>query len=136
MSRIICIDFGLKRCGIATTDPMQIIATGLKVVPPKELLPFLKEYTKTEDVTRILIGLPLDLDGNATHATVPAQKMYLRLKKAFPKIDIEQIDERYSSKMASRALVQMGMRKSKRREKGNLDITAATMMLQEYLEQS
>lgn len=134
MARIVCIDFGLKRCGIAVTDPLQIIATGLTVVHPKELVDFIKQYKKTEEIETILIGLPKNLDESATHATEPAQKMYETLRKEFPDIAIKQIDERFSSKYASRAMVEMGMKKSDRRKKETVDIIAATMLLQEYMD--
>lgn len=133
MGRIVCIDFGLKRCGLAVTDPLKIIATGLDIVPPKELIPYLKKYVQAEPVELILIGLPKNFDGSDTHATRASQKTFEDMQKALPHIPIEQIDERYSSKLASRAMHEMGMKKSKRQEKGNVDIIAATMMLQEYL---
>lgn len=133
MARIICIDYGLKRCGIAVSDPMQIIATGLTVVHPKELIPSLKNYMLTEEVELILIGLPKSLDGSDTHATVPAQKAFEELKKNFQKTEIKQIDEQYSSKFAVREMHKMGMKKSERRKKENIDLIAATMLLQEYL---
>jgi len=134
MARIICIDFGLKRCGLAVTDPLQIIATGLEVVHPKDLIDFLKNYTRTEKVELILIGLPKSLDGSDTHATLPAQKMFETIQKALPDIPARQVDERFSSKIASREMLKMGMKKSVRRKKENIDLIAATMMLQEYLQ--
>ncbi|MCO6498274.1 MAG: Holliday junction resolvase RuvX [Chitinophagaceae bacterium] len=133
MPRIICIDYGLKRCGIAVTDPLQIIATGLKTVPEKELIPFLKEYIQMEETEKIIIGLPKNLDDSDTHATKPAQKAFEKLKKTFPEISVEQIDEQYSSKKAVQAMHEMGMKKSKRQEKGNIDLIAATMLLQDYM---
>lgn len=133
MARIICIDYGLKRCGIAVTDVLQIIATGLKTVPEKELLPFLKNYVQQEEVEKILIGLPKNLDNTDTHATRPAQKAYESLRKAFPQIPVEQIDEQYSSKRAVSAMHEMGMKKSQRQKKENIDLIAATMLLQEYM---
>ncbi len=134
MARIICIDFGMKRCGIAVTDPLKIIATGLTVVHPRELIDFLKKYIRDNEVELILIGLPVNLDGTPTHATLPAQDMYERLRKSLPQLEIRQIDERFSSREASRAMHTMGMKKSERRKKENVDIIAATMMLQEYME--
>lgn len=131
-----CVDFGMKRCGIAVTDPLQIIATGLTAVHPKELISFLKQYTQEEPVERILIGLPKNLDDSDTDATLPAQKMYETIRKSFPGIAAEQIDERFSSKYASRALIEMGMKKSDRQKKENLDIVAATMLLQDYMANS
>lgn len=133
MARIICIDYGLKRCGVAVTDPLKIIATGLAVVSPKELIPYLKEYVKKEPVELILIGLPKNLDGSDTHATAPSQKASENIQKAMPGIPVKQIDEQFSSKLASRAMHEMGMKRSQRMKKENVDLIAATMMLQEYL---
>lgn len=133
MARILCIDYGGKRTGIAVTDPLQIIASALTTVPTKELIPFLKEYMLREQVELILIGEPLNLDDSATHATPLVKAAISRLRKEFPQIPIETVDERYTSKMASRAMVEMGMKKKDRRKKENIDQIAATIMLQEYL---
>jgi putative Holliday junction resolvase len=133
MARIISIDFGQKRCGIAVTDPLQIIATGLEVLPPEKVIPFLKEYTRINETELILIGLPTNWDGSNTHATEPSQRMFERIKNAIPQIPVEQIDERFTSQIAAREMHRMGMKKSERRKKENVDIIAATMMLQEYL---
>lgn len=134
MGRIICIDFGLKRCGIAVTDPLQIIATGLAAVHPKELIPFLKNYRKENEIELILIGLPVSMNGTPTDATEPSQKMFQDIRKALPETTVKQLDERYTSKIAYREMRRMGMKKSARQKKENIDIIAATMMLQEYLE--
>ncbi len=134
MARIICIDYGGKRTGLAVTDPLQIIATALTTVETKELIPFLKKYFLQEQVELILIGEPLNLDDTATHATPLVKQAIVRLKKEFPTIPIQTVDERYTSKMASRAMVEMGMKKKDRRVKGNIDQIAATIMLQEYLQ--
>lgn len=136
MGRIVCIDHGGKRCGIAVTDPLQIIATGLTAVHPKELIPFLKKYTTTEPVELILIGLPKNLNGTDTHGTAGAQRAFEEIKKALPAIPVKQIDEQFTSKRAGEALHQMGMKKSQRNVKENKDIVAATMMLQEYMNES
>lgn len=133
MARIICIDYGGKRTGLAVTDPLQIIATALGTVDTKELFPFLKKYIAAEPVERILIGEPLNLDDSDTHATPLVRAAITRLKKEFPNIPIETVDERYTSKLATRAMIDMGMKKKDRRVKGNVDQIAATMMLQEYL---
>ncbi len=134
MPRIICIDYGGKRTGLAVTDPLQIIATALTTVETKELVPFLKKYFQQEPVELILIGEPLNLDDTATHATPLVKAAIIRLKKEFPAIPIQTVDERYTSKLASRAMVEMGMKKKDRQNKGNVDQIAATMMLQEYLQ--
>lgn len=134
MSRIICIDYGGKRTGLAVTDPLKIIATALTTVETKELIPFLKKYFLQEEVELILIGEPLNLDDSATHATPLVKQAIIRLEKEFPTIPIQTVDERYTSKMASRAMVEMGMKKKDRQVKGNIDQIAATIMLQEYLQ--
>ena len=134
MARIICIDYGGKRTGLAVTDPMQIIATALTTIPSKELVSFLKNYIATEPVELILIGEPLNLDDSPTHGTPLVKEAIRFLTKAFPTIPIQTVDERYSSKLAVRAMVDMGMKKKDRREKGNIDQIAATMLLQEFLQ--
>lgn len=134
MARIICIDYGGKRTGLAVTDPLQIIATALATVPTHELIPFLKNYFQQEPVELILIGQPLNLDDTATHATPLVVAAIKKLQKEFPAIPVKTVDERYTSKMASRAMVEMGMKKKDRQVKGNIDQIAATIMLQEYLQ--
>lgn len=134
MARILCIDYGGKRTGIAVTDPLQIIATSLTTIATKDLISFLKKYFLQESVERILIGEPLNLDDTATHATPLVKAAIVRLKKEFPSIPIQTVDERFTSKMASRAMVEMGMKKKDRQKKGNVDQVAATIMLQEYLQ--
>ena len=134
MARIICIDYGGKRTGLAVTDPLQIIATALATIDTRELVTYLKKYFLQEPVELILIGEPLNLDDTATHATPLVKGAIKRLQKEFPAIPIQTVDERYTSKMASRAMVEMGMKKKDRRVKGNIDQIAATIMLQEYLQ--
>ena len=134
MARIICIDYGGKRTGLAVTDPLQIIATALATIESKELIPYLKNYFQQERVELILIGEPLNLDDSATHATPLVHQAIQSLKKNFPQIPIQTVDERYTSKMASQAMVQMGMKKKDRQIKGNVDQIAATIMLQEYMQ--
>ena len=133
MARIICIDYGGKRCGLAVTDPLQIIATALTTVDTKDLFTFLANYFLKEPVELILIGKPLNLDNTPTDATPLVQKAIIDLGKKFPKIPIQTVDERYSSKNAVRAMVEMGMKKNDRRDKKTIDRVAATMLLQEYL---
>ena len=133
MDIIICIDYGGKRCGLAVTDPLQIIATALTTVDTKELFTFLADYFSKEAVELILIGEPLNLDNSPTDATPLVQKAIIDLGKKFPNIPIQTVDERYSSKNAVRAMVEMGMKKNDRRDKKTIDRVAATMLLQEYL---
>ncbi|HNR16079.1 MAG TPA: Holliday junction resolvase RuvX [Chitinophagaceae bacterium] len=133
MPRIICIDYGLKRTGIAVTDPLQIIATGLTTIHPKELIPFLKDYFSREQVELILIGWPTNWDDSATHATPLVEKFIKDLQKNFPAIPVKKVDERYTSKMAKDAMLEMGLKKMQRRNKALVDEIAATIMLQEYM---
>jgi putative Holliday junction resolvase len=133
MSRIICIDYGLKRTGIAVTDPLQIIATGLTTIHPKELISFLKNYFAKEQVELILIGWPTNWDDSATHATIYVEKCIKELQKHFPQLPIKKVDERYTSKIAKDAMLEMGLSKMQRRNKALVDEIAATIMLQEYL---
>lgn len=134
MARILCIDYGGKRTGIAVTDPFQLIATALTTITSSELIVFLKKYFLQEEVELILIGEPLNLNDTATHATPLVQQAIKLLQKEFPTIPIQTVDERYTSKMAVQAMVQMGMKKKDRQVKGNIDQIAATIMLQEYLQ--
>lgn len=133
MARIICIDYGLKRTGIAVTDPLKIIATGLTALDTKDVMSFLKKYFQEEDVELILVGEPKNLDDTDTHATGLAYAFIKKLQKEFPLMCIDRVDERYTSKMATQAMLQMGMKKKDRRNKKNTDEIAATIMLQEYL---
>ncbi|MBU3744263.1 MAG: Holliday junction resolvase RuvX [Sediminibacterium sp.] len=135
MARILCIDYGGKRTGIAVTDPLQIIATALQTIETPQLFIFLKKYIATESVERILIGHPLNLDDSPTHATPLVEAAIKRLQKEFPLIPVEKVDERFTSVLAGRAMIEMGMKKKDRRQKGNVDQIAATIMLQEYLNQ-
>ena len=136
MARILAIDYGLKRTGIAVTDPLQIIATGLTTVESPKLIIFLKEYMRNEVVELMLIGEPKNWDDSDTHATPLVRQVMQRLKKEFPGMPLQPVDERYTSKMASRAMIDMGMKKKQRRNKALVDEIAATILLQEWLGRS
>lgn len=136
MARILAIDYGGKRTGLAVTDPLQIIATALTTIPSSELVAYLKKYLIAEDVELIIVGLPKNWDESDTHGTALAEGAIKKLKKEFPLIPVLPVDERYTSKMAKNAMLEMGMKKKDRREKGNVDQIAAAIMLQEYLERS
>lgn len=133
MARILSIDYGLKRTGLAVTDPLQIIASGLTTIDSRELIPFLKKYMLAEQVERIIIGEPRNWDDSDTHATPLVEKCISGLKKNFPTIPIEKVDERFTSKLAKDAMLEMGLRKKQRRDKKLVDEIAATILLQEYL---
>ncbi|MEO5889093.1 MAG: Holliday junction resolvase RuvX [Ferruginibacter sp.] len=134
MARILAIDYGGKRTGLAVTDPLQIIATGLDTIESKELIPYLKVYFSREEVELVIIGLPKNWDESDTHGTPLVEAAIKKFQKEFPKMPLKTVDERYTSKMAKDAMLQMGMKKKDRRVKGNVDIIAATIILQEYLQ--
>ncbi|MBW7912466.1 MAG: Holliday junction resolvase RuvX [Taibaiella sp.] len=134
MARIMALDYGKKRTGIAVSDPLQIIARGLDTVDTGELIGYLKKYFKEEEVEKVIIGYPLNFDDTPTHATPLVEKFIGKYKHVFPDIEIEKVDERLSSKMASQAIAGMGLKKKDREEKGLIDTVAATILLQDYLE--
>lgn len=133
MARILSIDYGAKRTGIAVTDPLKIIATGLTTVDTRQMIPFLKDYFAKEVVELIVIGEPKNWDDSDTHATALVEKFIRELQKQFPQMPIQKVDERYTSKMAKDAMLEMGLKKKARRNKALVDEIAATIILQEYL---
>ena len=112
----------------------QIIATGIETIESRELIPYLKKYFATEEVELIIIGMPKNWDDSDTHGTPLVEAAIKKLKKEFPNMPLKTVDERYTSKMAKDAMLEMGMKKKDRREKGNVDVIAATIMLQEYMQ--
>lgn len=134
MARIMAIDYGGKRTGIAVTDPLQIIATGLTTIDSKELIPFLKKYFTAEIVELVIIGLPVNWDESDTHGTPLVKAAIKKIQKEFPAMPLKTVDERYTSKMAKNAMLEMGLKKKDRRDKKLVDEIAATIMLQEYLQ--
>ena len=135
MPRILSIDYGLKRTGLAVTDPLQIIASGLATVESKQLINYLKDYFKREQVELIIIGEPKNLDDTDTHATPLVEAFIKELQKNFPQIPVKKVDERFTSKMAKDAMLDMGLKKMQRRNKALVDEIAATILLQEYMRQ-
>ena len=133
MPRILSIDYGLKRTGIAVTDPLKIIATGLTTIPSNTLISFLRDYFMKEAVELVIIGEPKNWDDSDTHATPLVKSITKKLMKEFPAMRIKTVDERFTSKMASQAMIDMGMKKMQRRNKALVDEIAATIMLQEFL---
>ena len=128
------IDYGAKRTGIAVTDPLQIIASGLTTIESSEMIPFLKKYLQAEQVELFIVGLPKNWDESDTHGTPLARKAIENIKKNFPAIPVREVDERFTSKMAKDAMLQMGLKKKDRRDKKLVDEIAATILLQEYLQ--
>lgn len=134
MARILAIDYGAKRTGLAVTDPLQIIATALATIDTRDFVSFLKDYLAKEEVEKMIIGMPLNLDDSPTHGTPLVQQAMRTLQKHFPHIPLETVDERFTSKMAKDAMLEMGLKKSQRRDKKRVDQIAATIMLQEYMQ--
>ena len=136
MARILGIDYGTKRVGLAVTDPLQIIATALDTVHSMDLFSFIKEYMKTDEIERIVIGMPKNLNNEATHSTPHVVGVVRKLKKEFPQIPVIEVDERFTSKLAFNTMIASGINKKKRAEKGTIDKLSATIILQSYLEQN
>ena len=134
MARIIALDIGKKRTGIAVSDPLQIIATALETVDSNELIGYLKKYIAREPAEKILVGYPLNFDNSPTHATPLVDKFIIKFGNVFPHMPVEKIDERMTSKMASQAISGMGLKKKDREKKELIDTVSAVMMLQEYLQ--
>ncbi|AUP81073.1 Holliday junction resolvase RuvX [Flavivirga eckloniae] len=133
MARILAIDFGTKRTGIAVTDELQIIASGLTTVNTPELLKFLKNYTAKEQVELFLVGEPKQMDNTASESETYILPFIERLKKEFPNIPIKRIDERFTSKMAFQTMIDSGLKKNQRKNKALVDEISATLILQSYL---
>jgi putative holliday junction resolvase len=134
MARIVAIDFGMKRTGLATTDPLQIIATGLPTVPTAQIFDFLKKYCQAEDVESFVIGDSKNLDNTPSQVAGNIKKFSEQLKKLFPEKEIFWIDERFTSKMAQQSMIYTGMKKKKRQQKELVDEISATIILQSYLQ--
>lgn len=134
MGRILSIDYGGKRTGLAATDPLKIIASGIGTVDTPKLMGFLKEYFAKEAVELVLIGMPTNWDDSDTHATPLVKKFIAEFKKVFPATPVKEVDERYTSKLATQAMLQMGLKKKQRQNKRLVDEIAATIMLQEHLQ--
>lgn len=133
MPRLLAIDYGTKRCGIAVSDPLQIIANGLITVHAKDLLTFLETYLQKEAVELIIVGEPKNLNGQATDATAYVNAFVKQLKKKFPTIKIARIDERFTSKIAFQTMVDAGLKKKARQNKELVDQISATIILQSYM---
>ena len=135
MGQILSIDYGKARTGIAVTDDMQIIASGLTTVETPKLMDFLKKYFSENQVDEIVIGLPTDLKGNMSDIETEIQKFISSFEKEFSEKKINRLDERFTSKMASFLISQSGKNKKQRQEKGLIDKVSATIILQNFLEQ-
>lgn len=136
MSRILAIDLGTKRTGLAVTDVLKIVANPLETIETSKLIPYLEAYFSKEEVEAIVVGYPKSLDGSDTQMTQYAINLKGRLANKYPDKKVVLVDERFTSKMAMRAMIEMGSKKKDRKEKaGNLDKISATIILQTYLDQ-
>jgi putative Holliday junction resolvase len=133
MGRILAIDYGTKRTGLAVTDEMQIIASGLTTVDTKELIDYLKHYSSSENVEKFVVGLPKQMDNTASESEFYIQKFLKKLVQNIPNIPIERVDERFTSKMAFQTMIDSGLKKKQRRNKALIDEISATLILQSYL---
>ena len=133
LSRILAIDFGKKRTGLAVTDEMQIIASGLTTVHTEELISFLKDYVSKEKVVLFLVGKPKQMNNTDSESEILIKPFIEKLSKQIPEIPIKRIDERFTSKMAFQTMIDSGMKKKQRRNKGLVDEISATIILQSYL---
>ncbi|MBF1098346.1 MAG: Holliday junction resolvase RuvX [Riemerella sp.] len=135
MGQILAVDFGKKRCGLAATDDLRIIASGLDAVETTALMDFLRNYFSENSVDEVVIGLPTDLKGNMSEVEQDIQKFIEEFKNEFPEVSVVRFDERFTSKIASYFISQSGKNKKQRQEKGLIDKVSATLILQQYLEQ-
>ena len=136
MGRILAIDYGLKRTGLAVTDPMKIIASPLETIYTTSLINWLIDYLKKEEVEQIIIGLPVKLDMTETHTTGPVKKIIEKIKQQFPHIPVVTEDERFTSKIAKQTMILGGMKKKNRRIKANVDKISAAIILQSFMARS
>ncbi|WP_118976164.1 Holliday junction resolvase RuvX [Taibaiella koreensis] len=134
MARILAIDYGKKRTGLAVTDPLKIIASGLATVDTEQLIWQLKQYFAKETVELILLGHPRKLDGSDNEITPKVEKLFGQLQKLFPDIPVKLIDERFTSKMAFQSMIDSGLKKQDRQNKALIDEISATILLQGYLD--
>ncbi len=133
MGRIMAIDYGQKRCGIAVTDPLQLIANGLETVRSHDAFDFVKAYLASEDVSTVVIGEPRDLQNNPSDSTRYIEPFVNRLRRAFPDLDIQRYDERFTSAMAFQTMIDAGLGKKKRQDKAMVDTISATLILQSFM---
>ena len=134
MGRVLAIDYGLKRTGIAVTDPLKIIASPLETVLTKQLWDFFKRYFSNEDVEAVVVGVPVDLQNRETDASGAVSNFITEFQKRYPDMPLHKIDERYTSKMAFDAMIAGGMKQKNRRKKENVDKISASIILQSFME--
>jgi putative Holliday junction resolvase len=133
MGRVLAIDYGSKRTGIAVTDEMQIIASGLTTVPSETAIAFLKDYFAKENVEKVLLGEPRQMNNEPSESAALIENFLQKFLKSFPEMPVERVDERFTSKMAVRVMIDSGLKKKQRQNKALIDEISATIMLQDYL---
>ena len=133
MGILLAIDYGEKRTGLAATDPMQIIASGLTTLPTHEVIAYLQTYCKTHQVEKCIVGLPKQMDNTPSEVEPAIQRFIGQLSKALPNLVVDRYDERFTSKMAFQCMIDGGLKKGKRKNKGLIDKISATLLLQSYL---
>lgn len=134
MARVLAFDFGLRRIGVAVTDPLQIIANTLETIPANDIFPFIKQYCSKEDVEAFVVGYPFIHGHSENEITQHIDKFIAELNKQYPDKKVHKVDESFTSKMAAQTLLMSGVNKKERRKKGNIDAIAANIILQSYLE--
>ena len=134
MGRILSLDIGRKRTGVAVTDPLKIIANGLTTIPTHTIFDFLTAYFEKENVELLVVGYPVQMNNTASDAVTYIKPVLNRLKKVFPQLKVELVDERFTSKLAMQAMIDGGMKKKDRQNKATVDTISATIILQSYLE--
>lgn len=134
MDRIIGIDFGLKRTGLAVSDPIGIFASPLQTVQTAKIIDYLKNYAQTQTIVRFVVGMPLNMDGGPAQVAGQVTAFISTLRKAFPDIPVQTEDERFTSVLAHRAMIDSGMKKSRRMDKAEVDKISASIILQTYLD--
>ena len=134
VGRILAIDYGKKRVGIAVTDPLQIIANRLTTVPTHEIWVFLKDYFSKENVERVIVGYPVQMNNQTSEAVKYINPFLRKFQKDYPDMALEQVDERFTSKMAFQTMIDAGLKKKDRQNKETIDGVSATIILQSYLE--
>lgn len=134
MDRIIGIDYGRKRIGVAVSDPLGVFASPLDTVPSAKIIDYLKNYAEKESIVTFVVGMPLNMDGAPSQVASEARGLITRLKKAFPDVPVVEEDERFTSVLAHRAMIDSGMKASRRRDKAEVDKISASIILQTYLD--
>ena len=133
MGKLLAFDYGLKRCGVAVTDELQIIASGLDTVASSDIFKWIENYLKTESVEGFVVGLPLQMNGQPSESTEIIEKFVAKLKHNNPDIPLYRVDERFTSKIAFNSMIDSGLSKKKRRDKALVDEISATLILQNYM---